>query len=177
MSPAKIETWSGPGDVVIRPFSYPSSPIRTDAPGFYPYSWRAGEPTVVVELLTHDGPDRLIRVYQPFWFVDFAGRPWLIPEGTLCNGADIPRIFHSRLLIGHPLMGDYRRASVVHDFACQRLKLGDQNDPVHYRDPRAVHRTLYDACTVDSLTNWKRYAMWRSVDSFGPQGPTPPPSR
>lgn len=151
--------------------------LGLDKAGFH--SLIPGASPVVVELLTHDGPDRMVRVHWPFLFIDRSGRWWKIPKGFVSDGASIPRIFWSPLLIGHPLMGDYRRAAIVHDFACAALtgafhlsaRLNNEPPPPDYfLDPRIVHRTLYDACVVDGLTRWKRWAMWRAVDRFGPQG-------
>ena len=65
------------------------------------------------EWLSADGNDRDMRVLEPFWFLDPAGRRWDVPAGTLINGASIPRTLWSS--VGSPYTGPYRRAAVVHD--------------------------------------------------------------
>lgn len=65
------------------------------------------------EWLAEKGDDRDMRVIEAFWYVDPAGRRWDVPEGTIINGASIPRTLWSS--VGSPYTGDYRRAAVVHD--------------------------------------------------------------
>lgn len=67
------------------------------------------------EWLAQRGDDRDMRVIEAFWYVDPAGRRWDVPEGTIINGASIPRTLWSS--VGSPYTGDYRRAAVVHDAA------------------------------------------------------------
>lgn len=200
----RLDHWHGPGDAEVIRQAYPAKfslenkwvrpasdvrrlPNWEKAPaGFYPDTrtdqYRdEGEAVVVVEWLVHPGKDRLVRVARPFIFRDMAGRLWRVPAGFISDGASIPRVFW--WLIGHPLMGDYRRAALVHDFACEMLKgkgtaltvtsvLLDEETELRpwYLDARAVHRTLYDGCTVDTLTSWKRDVMYWAVDRYGPQG-------
>lgn len=70
------------------------------------------------EWLSERGDDRDMRVIEPFWYVDPAGRRWDAPAGTIINGASIPRTLWSSL--GSPYTGDYRRAALVHDAAVGR---------------------------------------------------------
>lgn len=67
------------------------------------------------EWLSDKGDDRDMRILEPFWYVDPAGRRWDAPSGTVINGASIPRTLWSS--VGSPYTGDYRRAALVHDAA------------------------------------------------------------
>lgn len=61
-------------------------------------------------------PDRNMSLISDFTFTDPAGQPWRAPKGSVVNGASIPRPLWA--LVGSPYTDDYRRASVVHDVAC-----------------------------------------------------------
>ncbi|MBL8394610.1 MAG: DUF1353 domain-containing protein [Candidatus Accumulibacter sp.] len=67
-------------------------------------------------LVDANGEDSDMRLLEDFSFTDPAGRIWLAPRGAVVNGASIPRPLWST--IGSPYTDDYRRASVVHDVAC-----------------------------------------------------------
>ncbi|MGJ0429034.1 DUF1353 domain-containing protein [Methylobacter sp.] len=69
------------------------------------------------EWLTDDnGTDRDMRLLEDFSYTDLDGKLWLAPEGSVVNGASIPRPLWSS--VGSPYTDDYRRASVIHDVAC-----------------------------------------------------------
>lgn len=95
--------WIGPKDVSGRRLGISSMRAGYDGP-------------VVVELLTHPGDDLLIRVAQPFTYWDSTGRPWPVPLGVIADGGSFPWIM--RAITGHPLEGDHRRGSLVHDAYC-----------------------------------------------------------
>jgi hypothetical protein len=64
-----------------------------------------------------DGDDeRAMRLLDDFWYRDPDGRRWDAPAGTVVDGATIPRTLWAA--IGSPYTGNYRRASIVHDVAC-----------------------------------------------------------
>lgn len=67
-------------------------------------------------LTTQTDQDRDMRLIEDFSFTDPDGRTWLAPTGSVINGASIPRSLWA--LVGSPYTDDYRRASVVHDVAC-----------------------------------------------------------
>jgi len=60
--------------------------------------------------------DRDMSLLEKFSFTDPDGRDWLAPKGSVVNGASIPQPLWS--IVGSPYTDDYRRASVVHDVAC-----------------------------------------------------------
>jgi hypothetical protein len=73
------------------------------------------------------------------------------------NGASIPRLLWS--IVGSPFVGDYRRASVLHDAAC------DQRDEPH----ELVHRMFYDASLDDGVAPELASVMYDAVATFGPR--------
>ena len=61
-------------------------------------------------------PDRDMSLLADFSFTDPDGKVWTAPKGSVVNGASIPQPLWST--VGSPYTDDYRRASVVHDVAC-----------------------------------------------------------
>lgn len=116
---------------------------------------------VVVEWLSHPGDDRDMRVLQPFAFIDESGKRWSVPKGAIVNGASIPPIFWST--IGPPFVGDYRRASVVHDHHCV----------VRTEPAKAVHRMFHAACLAGGVASARAGIMYAAVKTFGPNWTSP----
>lgn len=87
-----------------------------------------------------DSTDRNMALLRDFWFQDPDGTTWLAPAGSVVNGASIPAPLWST--VGSPYTGPYRRASIVHDVAC------DAAD--HAADPQAARSAtdhmFYQAC-------------------------------
>lgn len=86
------------------------------------------------EWLSEPGDDRRMRLLEEFWYRDPAGRVWRAPAGSIVDGASIPAPLWS--VVGSPYTGEYRRASIVHDVAC--------NDATVSR--RDADRMFYSAC-------------------------------
>ncbi|MFM7360418.1 MAG: DUF1353 domain-containing protein [Cyanobium sp.] len=78
-----------------------------------------------------------MRLLAAFRFTDPSGKVWDAPAESLVDGASIPRALWS--LVGSPYTGEYRRASVVHDIACDRA--GSNRE-----ERRAADRMFYRAC-------------------------------
>lgn len=95
----------------------------------------SGHPAV--RWLTESGADRDMELLEDFTFIDPAGVVWDAPTASIVNGASIPRPLWA--LVGSPYTGDYRRASIVHDVACERAG----NDVARRRD---ADRMFYHAC-------------------------------
>ncbi|UCG75242.1 MAG: DUF1353 domain-containing protein [Gemmatimonadota bacterium] len=112
---------------------------------------------VVVEWLTEEDADRTMRLVEDFAFRDPDGRVWKVPAGTEVDGASIPETLYS--IIGPPFVGDYRRASVVHDHFCQERT----------EDWRAVHRMFYDAARAGGVPLPLAKAMYAAVRGWGPR--------
>ena len=67
-------------------------------------------------LTDESSPDRDMFLLADFSFTDPDGKVWPAPKGFVVNGASIPQPLWST--VGSPYTDDYRRASVVHDVAC-----------------------------------------------------------
>lgn len=92
-----------------------------------------------------------------FGYVDPRGKQWKAPKDSVVNGASIPKAFWS--IIGGPLEGKYRNASVVHDVACdQRVEPWED-----------VHLMFYEACRCGNLDESTAKLMYWAVYHFGPR--------
>jgi hypothetical protein len=69
-------------------------------------------PTLTIEAI-RENP---CKVYKTFTYIDSGGRRWVVPDGTVSDGASVPRVFWS--IIGGPFEDKYRDASIVHDLYC-----------------------------------------------------------
>jgi hypothetical protein len=78
-----------------------------------------------------------MQVLKDFWFRDPAGTTWMTPASWEIDGASIPRALWT--LVGSPYTGYYRRASIVHEKACD-----DASGNAEAR--RAADRMFYHAC-------------------------------
>ena len=96
------------------------------------------EGNVDTRWLVHGGADREMKLLSAFAFVDSAGYRWAAHPGEKVDGASIPEQVWSTV-VGTPFIGDYRRASVVHDVVCER----------HERTSRDAHRMFYEAMLAD----------------------------
>jgi hypothetical protein len=112
--------------------------------------------SVSVSWLQHPGDDRDMKLNQDFSFEDAAGQKWKTPKGAVINGASIPRVFWTTF--GSPFIGDYRRATVVHDYFCQ----------VRTRPSEATHRMFFEACVVGGVNSTRAKVMYAAVRTFGP---------
>lgn len=107
--------------------------------------------------LRHDGEDRNMELLSDFTFVDSKGSSWNAKKGAVINGASIPRQLWSA--VGSPFVGDYRRASVVHDVHCV----------LKQKPHKEVHRMFYDAMMCDGVAPFRAKYMYQAVRLFGPK--------
>ncbi len=112
---------------------------------------------VQVEWLHHVGADRRMRLLTDFVFVDDNAIRWQAPTGSVIDGASIPEAFWRT--VGTPFVGDYRRATVLHDVACQQQS----------RPHTDVHRMFYDAMITDGVPTTLAQQMYTAVRLFGPK--------
>ena len=119
------------------------------------------EGEVIARWLKDDGEDdRTMKLVEDFCYVDPAGKRWEAGAGRRVNGASIPGSLWST--VGAPYVGDYRRASVVHDVACE-----DQSAPTSDE----VHLMFYNAMRCDGVGAVKAWTMYEAVAQFGPSWP------
>lgn len=107
---------------------------------------------VVSKWLVQGGDDRNMELLEPFGFIADDGTAWEVPAGAIVDGASIPRILW---IFGSPFVGDYRRASVIHDHFCK----------VKTRDWRSTHRVFYYGCISDGVWELKAKVMFAAVYS------------
>lgn len=115
---------------------------------------------VKCEWLVEKGPDRNMILLEDFGYVDPTGKKWPAPKGSEINGASIPRAFW--ISIGPPYVGNYRRASVVHDVACV---LKEKVCP----SSQIAHRMFYDAALCGGVSKFKAGLMYWAVRKCGPK--------
>jgi Protein of unknown function (DUF1353) len=71
-----------------------------------------------VWLIEEGTDDRKMSLLREFSFKDPAAKVWLARAGSEVDGASIPRALWT--IVGSPYAGDYRRALIVHDTACDQ---------------------------------------------------------
>ena len=96
------------------------------------------------EPLTRWKGDREMILEEEFYYVDSHGKQWIAPVNSVLNGATIPKALWNK--IGSPFVGQYRRASVVHDVAVGEL----DNPDVSLTERKKADRMFYDACLHDN---------------------------
>ena len=112
------------------------------------------EGDVVTKWITDDLEMELVKDFK---YVDPQGKQWKAPTGSVINGASIPSMFWS--VIGGPFEGRFRKASVLHDAACD-VQTDSWED---------VHRMFYDACRCSRVGIGKAQTMYWAVYHFGPR--------
>lgn len=115
------------------------------------------EGEVQAQWLRHDDDDRRMLLLAPFVFVDDAGTRWVAEPGDEIDGASIPRFLWT--VGGSPFVGDYRRASVIHDVECQKRR----------RPSKDVHRMFYEAMRCDNVPEDVALKFYTAVRLFGPK--------
>jgi hypothetical protein len=100
---------------------------------------------------------RSAELTSTFTYVDMAGKRWTAPKGAVVDGASIPKAVWS--LIGGPWDGEYRDASVIHDYYCDR-----KSEPW-----RKVHEMFYHAMLANNVSPTKAKVMYAAVYRFGPR--------
>jgi hypothetical protein len=103
------------------------------------------------EWLTEVGVDRTMALLEDFWYDDPDGRRWTAPKASVVNGASIPAPLWSS--VGSPYTGEYRRASIVHDVAC--------DDPTV--DRKEADRMFYFACLAGGCTRAQARLLYAGV--------------
>lgn len=100
---------------------------------------------------------RRMELLKDFSYTDPHGIRWDAPAGWIVDGASIPQEFWG--IIGGPYSGAYRKASVIHDYACDR-----RNRP--WTD---VHWAFHEAMLAAGVDNMKAQAMFAGVWAKGPR--------
>jgi hypothetical protein len=110
------------------------------------------------EWVTDDtNPDRNMILLDDFSYTDPNGKVWLAPKGRKIDGASIPRPLWMN--VGSPYTDDYRRASVVHDIACEEAEL--DSDPKGARKEADV--MFYYACLAGGCSYAQAKVLYAGV--------------
>jgi hypothetical protein len=104
------------------------------------------------------GADHKMQLLADFAFFDSTGFKWEAKTGDIVDGASIPEAIWSEI-VGTPFIGDYRRASVVHDVACEKK----------IKTSRDAHRMFYDAMLRDGTSEARAMLFYTAIPLFGPQ--------
>ncbi len=115
---------------------------------------------VHTEWLEHPGRDRKMQLLEDFTFCDSAGSEWYAFEGTVFDGASIPRFLWP--LFGSPFVGDYRRAAVIHDAFYKRTRK-------QFCTRKDVDQMFLEAMRCDGVGRIKSRLMYAAVRAFGPR--------
>lgn len=103
-------------------------------------------------------PDhRSMLLLSDFKYVGPDSSVWISPKGSTVDGASIPKFAWS--IIGGPFEGAYRKASVIHDVACDERSKSWQD----------VHRTFYTAMRAEGTNPITAKIMYAAVYHFGPR--------
>jgi hypothetical protein len=90
-------------------------------------------------------------------FKDSEGNTWTAKKGSTIDGASIPQVFWS--IIGGPLDGPFRNASVIHDYYCV----------TRMESWQATHKVFYNGMRANNVGEAKALAMYYAVLAFGPR--------
>ena len=113
---------------------------------------------------------RQVKLIESLTYLDPCGAMWVSPKDSIVDGASIPRLAWS--IIGAPLDGTYRDASIIHDVACDTKT----------RPWQVVHDAFYFAMLASGVEAWRAKVMYAAVYHFGPRWRDPqthkdPPKR
>lgn len=108
--------------------------------------------------LLDDGRD--IRLESDLVFYDPQEVRWAVPKGAVVDGASIPKAFWS--LVGGPLEGKYRNASIIHDWFCDKRT----------RTWQATHRVFFDGMIASDVGAVQAKLFYYAVLWGGPRWET-----
>ena len=100
---------------------------------------------------------RKLKLLNDLVFIDPKGKKWVAPKGHIVDGASIPRALWT--VVGSPLVGKYRMASVIHDVACDEKK----------RPWKEVHKVFHYAMLASGVSPDRANLMYNAVYDFGPR--------
>lgn len=103
------------------------------------------------------GDGRKVKLLTDYRFQDPSQDVWTARNGWEVDGASIPRIFWT--IIGAPLDGPYRNASVIHDYYCDTKEKKWED----------THLTFYYAMRASGVDELKAKIMYYAVYKFGPR--------
>jgi hypothetical protein len=100
---------------------------------------------------------RNVLLLRPFGYIDSEDERWDVPDGAIVDGASIPQVLWS--LTKGPFEGQYRNASIVHDWYCD----------LRSRSWPKVHRMFYEAMLTSGVATKRALLMYAGVYWGGPR--------
>ncbi|RUU98423.1 DUF1353 domain-containing protein [Mesorhizobium sp. M6A.T.Cr.TU.017.01.1.1] len=97
---------------------------------------------------------RIMMLLSDASFTDKVGKIWSVPKGTNIDRASIPAPLWS--FAGSPFVGNYRRASVIHDRFCD-TKTERASD---------VHKMFREAMEADGVGYLERLSKYMAVSAY-----------
>jgi hypothetical protein len=113
----------------------------------------------VISIWLKDG--RNMKLVEQFEFTGSDCRRWVVPKGTIVDGASIPSFLWS--FVGGPFEDRYRDASVIHDHYCV----------TRTRKASDVHKVFYDCMIHSGVSRARAGMMYEAVNAFGPKWKDP----
>lgn len=104
-------------------------------------------------------------------FVDSNGTEWVAPNGTLTDGASVPRL--ALWVTDGRFDSGFLKAAVVHDAYCQSDNETRCPEQYHTKPWRAVHRMFHEACLASGTSSTKARLMFAAVWLGGPRWDDP----
>src|SRR5262245_52447388 len=118
----------------------------------------AAQGQFIGEIVARWMPDgQRMQLTEQFAYMDARSERWTVPEGTIVDGASIPRYLWT--VVGAPFAGKYRRSSVIHDYFCQKMS----------RPWRDVHKVFYEASVAEGNSLYHAKLMYGAVYAWGPR--------
>lgn len=102
---------------------------------------------------------REMKLLDDLIYYDPNNIEWKAPKGAIVNGASVPKVIWS--IFGSPYVGKYRKASVIHDVACDKKN----------KTWRLVHLSFYYALRASGVNKLKAQTMYAAVYHLGPRWP------
>lgn len=99
--------------------------------------------------------DRRMRIQADFRYRDPKGRIWTAPKGRIVDGASVPRALW---WFADPFIGDYRRATALHDIYCEDRTMSSKD----------VHLMFLSAALCAGAGSLKAKTMYRGILVGGP---------
>jgi hypothetical protein len=115
--------------------------------------------------------DRKMQLLEEFGFRadNSPDGTWLVEEGETVDGASIPPLLWS--VVGPPFVGNYRRATVIHDVYCEYEGKVPWEEP-RMRSSYDVHKMFFLAMLADHTDYADACVMYAAVALFGPRWPS-----
>lgn len=101
--------------------------------------------------------ERDMVLLEPFVYEAPDGVQWVAPEGSVINGASIPKKLWT--IVGAPYTGLYREPSVIHDVYCVTQE----------RTWQDTHLVFYQACRCAGMEHEDANLLYQAVKHFGPK--------